>query len=68
MHFPHRSFGRAELEKLLRDAGFEAVRAETFRFHVDGSPWAVQRVLNTIDEALPPHSVGDILFLEARAA
>ena len=68
VHFPHRSFGRAELEKLLRDAGFEAVRAETFRFHVDGSPWAVQRVLNTIDEALPPHSVGDILFFEARAA
>ena len=67
VHFPHRSFHRAELEALLRAAGFEILSTETFRFHIDGSPWAVQRVLNSIDEALPPHPVGDILFFEARA-
>jgi ubiquinone/menaquinone biosynthesis C-methylase UbiE len=67
VHFPHRSFDRAELEAMLRAAGFEILSAETFRFHVDGSPWAVQRVLNSIDEALPAHPVGDILFFEARA-
>jgi ubiquinone/menaquinone biosynthesis C-methylase UbiE len=65
--FPHRSFHRGELEPMLRDAGFEIVRVETFRFHVDGSPWAVQRLLNSIDEALPAHPVGDILLFEARA-
>ena len=38
VHFPHRSFERAEFEALVRGAGFEVVRMETFRFHCTDAP------------------------------
>jgi ubiquinone/menaquinone biosynthesis C-methylase UbiE len=67
VHFPHRSFDQQEFEGLLRDAGFQVRRSETFRFHMIGAPPGVQRLLNRLDEALPAHSVGDILLVEAVA-
>jgi hypothetical protein len=68
VEFPHRSFGKGEFEMLLRDAGFEVKRIETFRFHCTGAPRVVQQVLNALDGALPAHPLGDILLVEARAA
>jgi SAM-dependent methyltransferase len=65
--FPHRSFGRREFERLLRAAGFDVRRTETFRFHCTGAPRAVQQALNKLDDVLPAHAVGDILLVDARA-
>jgi 2-polyprenyl-3-methyl-5-hydroxy-6-metoxy-1,4-benzoquinol methylase len=65
--FPHRSFGKGEFDALLRAAGFEVRRTETFRFHCTGAPRAVQHLLNRLDDVLPAHPVGDILLVEARA-
>jgi SAM-dependent methyltransferase len=67
VEFPHLSFGRGEFDALLREAGFDVRRTETFRFHCTGAPRAVQHMLNKLDEALPTHAFGDILLVEARA-
>jgi 2-polyprenyl-3-methyl-5-hydroxy-6-metoxy-1,4-benzoquinol methylase len=64
--FPHGSFDRRELAALLRGAGLEPERLETFRFHMTGTGRAVQRLLNRIDKALPEHEVGDVLLMVAR--
>jgi 2-polyprenyl-3-methyl-5-hydroxy-6-metoxy-1,4-benzoquinol methylase len=66
VEFPHGNFGRVELAALLREAGLQPERLETFRFHVTGTGHAVQRLLNRIDKALPKHGVGDILLMVAR--
>ena len=67
VHFPHRAFRKEKFEGLLRDAGFQLRRSETFRFHVIGAPRLVQALLNRLDETLPSHTVGDILLVEAVA-
>jgi 2-polyprenyl-3-methyl-5-hydroxy-6-metoxy-1,4-benzoquinol methylase len=64
--FPHASFTRDELAGLVRDAGLELEHSETFRFHLTGGGVAVQRLLNRLDKALPPHGAGDILLAVAR--
>jgi 2-polyprenyl-3-methyl-5-hydroxy-6-metoxy-1,4-benzoquinol methylase len=66
VEFPHRNFDRAELSALLRGAGLQPERLQTFRFHVTGTGRAVQRLLNRIDRALPEHDLGDILLMVAR--
>jgi 2-polyprenyl-3-methyl-5-hydroxy-6-metoxy-1,4-benzoquinol methylase len=64
--FPHASFGARDVVAMLRDAGLEPAHTETFRFHVTGGGPAIQRLLNRLDKALPPHGVGDILLVVAR--
>lgn len=66
VHFPHRSFSRAELISLVEAAGLSLERLETFRFHVIGAPPVVQRLLNRIETMLPQHGLGDIVWVEAR--
>jgi SAM-dependent methyltransferase len=64
--FPHRSFRVGEVHAHLRAAGLDVRKTSTFRFHVDGigSP-RVQRVLNRVDDLLPPHPFGDIVLVVA---
>jgi 2-polyprenyl-3-methyl-5-hydroxy-6-metoxy-1,4-benzoquinol methylase len=66
IRFPHGSFTRAELSKLLRDAGLEVERTRTFRFSVVGASPRLQRRLNRIDARLPDLGAGDILLAVAR--
>jgi 2-polyprenyl-3-methyl-5-hydroxy-6-metoxy-1,4-benzoquinol methylase len=68
VHFPHAAFAPAEFERLVREAGFEPGPIESFRFHLD---WPldrapVRRALDRLDDALPPHHLGDILTVVAR--
>jgi SAM-dependent methyltransferase len=65
--FPHRTFARDEIVALVERAGLSVSRVETFRFHCQGAPAAFQRLLNRIERGLPPHRVGDIVWLEATA-
>lgn len=64
--FPHRSFTRRELTRLLREAGLEVVRTRTFRFSVVGASPRVTRLFNRIDAHLPDVGIGDILVVVAR--
>lgn len=66
--FPHADFTRAEVEALVQTAGLRVEHAETFRFTLAmplGRP-SVQRALNRIEKALPPHGFGDLLAVVAR--
>jgi SAM-dependent methyltransferase len=66
--FPHRDFGRVEVVELVRRAGLEVERVETFRFSLrrplDWHP--AVRVLNSLDRRLAPHKLGDIVAVVAR--
>jgi ubiquinone/menaquinone biosynthesis C-methylase UbiE len=65
--FPHRSFTREEVLSAMHSSNVEIEHVETFRFHIDGvSAAPVQRVLNALDDAIPPHRWGDILAVVAR--
>lgn len=59
---------RESFRVLLERGGFAVERLETFRFHLmwplDARP--LTRVLNLVDEKLPPHGLGDILVAVAR--
>jgi SAM-dependent methyltransferase len=66
--FPHADFTRGEVVALLRAAGLEVERAETFRFTL-ARPLgrrSVQRLLNRLDKALPQHGLGDLIAVVAR--
>jgi 2-polyprenyl-3-methyl-5-hydroxy-6-metoxy-1,4-benzoquinol methylase len=66
IRFPHASFTRDELVRLLRDAGLEVERTRTFRFSLVGASPRLQRRSNRIDARLPDLGVGDILLAIAR--
>lgn len=68
VRFPHTTFSRGDLVNCVEEAGLSVVREGTFRFHLQGAHPAVPRLLNWIERRLPPHRVGDILWLEATAA
>jgi ubiquinone/menaquinone biosynthesis C-methylase UbiE len=66
--FPHRDFSLAEVTRLVRDAGLEVERTETFRFTLQ---WPLDwkpavRALNRLDRLLAPHRLGDIVVVIAR--
>jgi 2-polyprenyl-3-methyl-5-hydroxy-6-metoxy-1,4-benzoquinol methylase len=65
---PAQPYTTASLEALLRTAGFDVEHVETFRFHLAWplGPPPVLRLLNRIDERLPPHGLGDILVAICR--
>jgi len=68
VRFPHRSFEPAAFAALVRAAGLQPVREESFRFHLE---WPLDRPLlrrglDRLDDALPSHLVGDILTVVAR--
>jgi SAM-dependent methyltransferase len=68
VHFPHAAFAPAAFADAVRAAGLVPERIETFRFHVE---WpfdrpAVHRLLNRVEDALPPHRLGDLLAVTAR--
>ena len=64
--FPHRSFTRRELCRMLVEAGLVVERTRTFRFSVVGASPGVKRVFNRLDRHLPDVGVGDILLVVAR--
>ena len=64
--FPHRSFTRRELSRMLVEAGLVVERTRTFRFSVVGASPGVKRVFNRLDRHLPDVGVGDILLVVAR--
>lgn len=67
VEFPHTAFEVEELVRLAEGAGLEVERVETFRFHLDGALGRrVQRLLNRLDAALPPHRRGDIIAAVCR--
>jgi ubiquinone/menaquinone biosynthesis C-methylase UbiE len=71
VHFPHTNYAIPEFEHLLKTAGFDVEHLETFRFHLDhpldaASRPSIQRALNRVDKALPPHRLGDIVAAIAR--
>ena len=68
VHFPHASFTPDAFATLVRGAGLQPIREESFRFHLE---WPLDRpllrhALDRLDDALPSHSVGDILTVVAR--
>ena len=68
VQFPHASFEPPAFAALVRSAGLQPVREESFRFHLE---WPLDRpllrhALDRLDDALPSHSVGDILTVVAR--
>ena len=68
VRFPHLSFEPAAFAALVRAAGLQPVREESFRFHLE---WPLDRPLlrrglDRLDDALPSHLVGDILTVVAR--
>jgi len=63
--FPHASFSRKELARLMEDAGLVVERTRTFRFSIVGASPRVRRVLNRIDRRLPDVGIGDILVVVA---
>jgi ubiquinone/menaquinone biosynthesis C-methylase UbiE len=68
VHSPATPLTRESLRDLLERAGLKVERLETFRFQLmwplDLAP--LQRLLNRIDERLPPHDAGDVLAAVAR--
>jgi 2-polyprenyl-3-methyl-5-hydroxy-6-metoxy-1,4-benzoquinol methylase len=64
--FPHGSFGRDELARILLSAGLEVERARTFRFSLVGAPRRLVRAFNGIDRRLPDLGLGDVLLVVAR--
>lgn len=67
--FPHRSFARAEVVRLAREAGLEVERTETFRFALlaplDLKP--AVRLLNRLERRLQGRNpVGDLVVVLAR--
>jgi 2-polyprenyl-3-methyl-5-hydroxy-6-metoxy-1,4-benzoquinol methylase len=65
--FPHGSFRRDEFVSLIRGAGLEVEAIETFKFHIDGLDVApIKRLLNVLDRAMAPHTLGDIVLIVAR--
>lgn len=65
---PATPFTRESLRALLEEAGLVVDRLETFRFTL---MWpldrpVLQRLLNRLDERLPPHDVGDVLAAVSR--
>ncbi len=65
VEFPHADFGADEFSGLVDAAGLAVERSGTFRFHVVDAPAIVQRGLNALERRLPPHPVGDIVWIEA---
>jgi 2-polyprenyl-3-methyl-5-hydroxy-6-metoxy-1,4-benzoquinol methylase len=65
---PAHAYRATELKALLETVGLEVERLETFRFHLAWplDPIPLQRLLNLVDERLPPHGLGDILVAVAR--
>jgi 2-polyprenyl-3-methyl-5-hydroxy-6-metoxy-1,4-benzoquinol methylase len=68
VHFPHATFAPDDFAALVRDAGLEVLRVDSFRFHLE---WPLdrpllRRILDRLDRALPSHLVGDILTVVAR--
>jgi 2-polyprenyl-3-methyl-5-hydroxy-6-metoxy-1,4-benzoquinol methylase len=64
--FPHRSFSRQELSRMLVESGLVVERTRTFRFSVVGASPRFKRVFNRLDRHLPDVGVGDILLVVAR--
>jgi hypothetical protein len=64
---PAHAYTEPELRRLVADTGLRVAHTETFRFHLmwplDARP--LVRLLNAIEERLPPHGVGDVLILVA---
>jgi 2-polyprenyl-3-methyl-5-hydroxy-6-metoxy-1,4-benzoquinol methylase len=64
--FPHRTFSKADVVRLLEDAGLALERARTFRFSIVGASPRVRRLLNRVDARLPDLGIGDVLVVVAR--
>jgi hypothetical protein len=64
--FPHGTFSRRELVRLLEEAGLTVERTRTFRFSVVGASPRLRRFLNRVDRRLPDLGMGDILLVVAR--
>jgi SAM-dependent methyltransferase len=63
-----RTFSRPELDRIVRAAGLEVERTETFRFSLRPPlDWApAVRALNRLDRRLSPHRLGDLVAVIAR--
>lgn len=66
LRFPHGSFSRGELDRLLTETGLVVERVRTFRFSVVGASTGLIRVLNRIDGRLPDLGIGDLVVVVAR--
>ena len=66
--WPERTFSVEELAGLVRGAGLEVERTETFRFTLQPPlDWApAVRLLNRLDRRLAPHGLGDLVAVIAR--
>lgn len=66
VHFPEAEFAPAEVRALAEESGLVVEELGTFRF-TPPPPFSVrgQRLLNRIEKALPPHLVGDIVYVVA---
>lgn len=66
LRFPHRSFSRGELDRLMTEAGLVVERVRTFRFSVVGASTGLTRFLHRIDGRLPDLGIGDVVVVVAR--
>jgi SAM-dependent methyltransferase len=68
VEFPHVAFHADAVAHLVRQAGLELERLETFRFHLDPplDRAPVRRVLNRLDRMLPDRGWGDLIAVVAR--
>jgi YD repeat-containing protein len=65
--FPEHRFEVEELERTLTEAGLVVEHLETFRFSVPPPLGRrTRRLVNRLEQALPPHLLGDIVLAYAR--
>ena len=66
IRFPHTSFSKHDLLRLVESKGLTVVGLRTFRFTVVGAPDWLRRHFNRVDAHLPDLGIGDVLLIVAR--